>query len=173
MKSKILSLLFIFLLIGCEKDEFFTNSDQEIYFRVDAINFAWIFYHAGFMIDSSGYVRGYNLPKVWNWEDSLGYIAKSKMKENIGQLDTIITKINRDTLKKYINKIKKASRGPITDPVTQMFDAGTTRYSAYLFDSGSQKYKEVIIKQIGDQFIDNKSPEANQIYNWINRSRAR
>jgi len=172
MKAKIFILFFIIFLTGCKKeDDFLINPDQEIYFQVVGLNYAWIFRHAGWMIDSAGAVRGYNLPKVWNWVDSLGYITNSKMKENIEQLDTTFTKIERDTLEKYINKIYKASKGPITDPVTQMFDAGTARYTAYLYNSRTQKYKEVIIKQIGDQFIDNKSLEANQIYNWLIRSR--
>jgi len=172
MRTKFSRLLLLLFLVGCTKaNEFPPNTGQEIYFQMESINFAWVYYHAGNMIDSSGFVRGYNLPKNWNWPDSLGYIASSKMKENFGQLDTIFTKINRDTLEKYINKIYKASKGPITKPVTQMYDAGTTRFSAYLYDSNSKIYREVLIKQIGDVFIDNKSSEANQIYNWMTRGK--
>lgn len=161
-------MLMLLFLVRCTKtNEFPTNRGQEIYFKVESINFAWVYHHAGYMIDSSGFVRGYNLPKKWNWPDSIGYIASSKMKENIGQLDTIFTKINRDTLKKYINKIYEASRGPVMKPVTQMYDAGTTMFSAYLYDSNSEIYREVLIKQTGDEYIDNKSSEANQIYNWM------
>ena len=170
MRTKFCRFLLLLFLVGCTKaNEFPPNTGQEIYFEVESINFAWVYHHAGNMIDSSGFVRGYNLPKIWNWPDSSGYIAVSNMQENIGQLDTIFTTINRDTLEKYINKIYKASKGPITKPVTQMYDAGTNRFSAYLYDSNSKKYREVLIKQIGDQFIDNKSSEANQIYNWMTR----
>ena len=170
MKTRILSLSLILLSIGCTKENISPpNKGQEIYFQVEGLNYAWGFYHAGIMIDSSGYVRGYNLPAKWNWIDSLGYISNSQMKENIEQLDTTYSKIDRDTLQKYINLIYKASKGAITTPVTQMWDAGITSFTAYLYDSNSQKYKQVLIKQTGDQFIDNKSREANQIYNWLIR----
>ncbi len=170
MRTNFSHLLLLLFLVGCTKEnEFPSNTGQEIYFKVESINYAWVYHHAGNMIDSSGSVRGYNLPENWNWPDSLGYIANSKMKENIGQLDTIFTRIDRDTLEKYINKIYKASKGPITKPVSQMSDAGTTRFSAFLYDSNSKIYREVLIKQTGDVFIDNKSSEANQIYNWMIR----
>jgi hypothetical protein len=172
MKTKSFRLLLLLFLVGCTKaNEFSVNTGQEIYFQVESIDFAWVYYHSGIMIDLSGFVRGYNSPQNWNWPDSLGYIASNKMKENIEQLDTIFTKINRDTLGKYINKIYKASKGPLTKPVTQSYDAGITRFTAYLYDSDSKIYREVLIKQIGDQVIDNKSAEANQIYNWMVRSK--
>jgi len=172
MKTKLVPLLIILLIVGCTKqDYFYTNSNQEIYFQVERINSAWGFYHSGWMIDSAGQIRGYNQPEAWNWIDSHGYISGSKMKENIEQLDTTYTKINRDTLEKYISKIYFASKGELTDPVPQMADAGITVFSAFLYDSRSDKYKEVIIKQTGDQFIDNKSSSANQIYNWLIRSK--
>ena len=152
----------------CKKEnETLTTSNQEVFFQCDYINYAWVYQHSGWIIDSSGDVRGYNLPKVWNFVDSLGFISCINMKRNIEQLDTTFTKIDKDSLAKYVDKILDASKGIITDPKTVMFDAGSTLFSGFIYDSKSKQYKQVIIKQTGDQFIDNKSTEANEIYNWM------
>jgi hypothetical protein len=64
-------------------------------------------------------------------------------------------------------KVLNASNGIVTEPRSEMYDAGIAKYSAFVFDDKSEKYKQVMIKQTGDWFIDNKSPEANEIYNWM------
>jgi hypothetical protein len=174
MKIKIFILVLILFLSGCTKEGFKTlKPGQEIYFEVEGLNYAWGIYHAGILIDSLGMVRGYDHPGKWNFQDALGNISGSKMKENIEQTDTLITLIPKDTLYKYINKIYSASEGHLTDPVIKMVDAGVTRYSAYLYDLKTDKYSVILLKQTGDQFIDNQSQEANQIYNWLIRIKFR
>jgi hypothetical protein len=167
---KILSqfLLIILLLSGCTKDkDSLSVHNQEIFFQSDYINYAWGYQHSGWMIDSSGNVRGYNLPKDWTFADSNGIIDEIDMKKNIEQLDTLFSRIDKSILRKYIEKICDASKGDLTVPKSVMADAGSTIYSAFIFDQASKKYQQVILKQTGDLFIDNKSPEANEIYNWM------
>ena len=172
MKTKLFSLLIILILMGCEKEnEYIPNPDQEIFFQLEYINYAWSYQHSGWMIDSSGAVRGFKLPKTWTFIDSNGFISSIDMKKNIEQMDTVFTKIEKDSLSKYVSKILNASKGKITEPKTEMFDAGSSLFSAFIYDSKLKKYKQVIIKQTGDLFIDNLSIEANEIYNWMTNIR--
>lgn len=68
------------------------------------------------------------------------------MNENIQQLDSVSLTIENDILFKYFCMLKGASEGHLSDPVNRMFDADTTIYSGYLYDSIVKEYKHVLIK---------------------------
>lgn len=158
------------LLIGCEKkNEPASSLDQVVLFQSDYINYAWVYQHQGSLLDRSGNVRGYKLPKIWHFPDAEGYISVSDMNENIEQLDPPSFAIQNDTLKKYFDKLKIAANGILTIPVNVMADAGTWSYSGFIFDSKTRKYRQVLIRQEGDFYIENKSKEAKEIYNWFKR----
>jgi len=44
-----------------------------------------------------------------------------------------------------------------------MYDAGSATYSGFLYDSRKKRYKEILIRQTGDFYIENKSKEAGEI----------
>jgi hypothetical protein len=168
MKSKIIFVVLFALITGCEKRDYpLPDINQLILFQSEYINFAWVYVHSGILIDSSGNVRGYKLPKIWHFPDTAGYISLSDMNENIGQLDTSSFKIKKDTLLKYFNKLKNVAMSQMTKPVQVMADAGVHRYSGFLYDSKTKKYNEVLIRQSGDVYIENKSQDAKEIYNWM------
>lgn len=89
------------------------------------------------------------------------------MNNNIQKTDSIILKIDKATLLKYFEKLKEASNGIMSEPCQEMFDAGVTQFSGYLYQEDSRKFKQVIIRQIGDVAYENKSSEANEIYGWM------
>ena len=51
----------------------------------------------------------------------------------------------------------------------QMADFGEIRYSAFIYDEKMNRYKEVFIRLYGDMMSENNSPEAIEIYYWMNR----
>lgn len=168
MKSKLFLLSFIVLLTSCEKkNEQFPNANQQILFQVDYVNYAWGYSHNGIIIDSSGNVRYFKIPKNWHYSDTASYISESDMNENLEQLDTVFFTIEKNTVLKYFSMLTKASEGQLSKPYNRMFDAGETTYSGYLYDSNTNKYKHVLVKRYGDWSIDNNSPEAEDIYNWL------
>jgi hypothetical protein len=172
MKTKLLSLLFILILVACEKrNDYIPDPNQKIFFQLEYVNYAWGFQHSGWMIDNTGAVRGFNLPKAWTYIDSQGFISSIDMDKNIEQLDTAFTNIDNESLTKYVAKIYDASKGKITDPKSQMADAGGAVFSAFIYDSKLGMYKQVMLKQTGDVFIDNESIEANDIYSWMTNIR--
>jgi hypothetical protein len=168
MRKMMFSIIVILTMTCCKIENNATPVlNQVILFQAEYVNYAWIYQHNGWLIDSSGYVRSYNLPKDSVFVDSSGYISSINMSKNIQRLDSVIGKINKDTLLKYFIKLQYAEKGVITKPITESYDGGVTKFSGYIYDSNSKEYKQVLIKQIGDVFIDNKSIEANEIYNWM------
>lgn len=175
MKSN-LKTNFAFLLLitiisySCNND--IPNFKQKILFGVQYTNWAWGYQNKGFLIDSMGYVRAFDLSKTkqeWKNSDSSGYISKAEMETNLSYCDSVIYNLNVDSLSHYTGKIVAASKGTISKPVTQMADFGEIRYSAYIYDEKYGRYKEVLIKLYGDIMINNSSKEAEDIYGWLKR----
>jgi hypothetical protein len=168
MKVNILFLAFLFLITGCDKDDdILPDAKQTILFQCEYVNYARGYQHNGWVIDSAGNVRSYRMPEQWHFVDSLGLISSQDMKEDILQTDSILLKIDRDTLLKYVVKLEDASKEKLSEPRQEMFDAGITQFSGYLYQHDSKKFKQVIIRQVGDVAFENKSQEAGEIYNWM------
>ena len=167
MKTKILIISLFFTIIGCKEEYNSTKLNQEVLFKTEYVNYAWGYQHSVLMIDSTGKVWSYNLPKEWNFKDANGYISFEDMKENFNQLEMTSMTINKDTLQKYYSKLLRAAYGELSEPKTEMYDAGSTSFSGFIYHPKTKKYKEVLIRQIGDVYIENKSTEAMHIYNWL------
>jgi hypothetical protein len=171
MKMRNLIVLTILIVVtACEGEV--PVLKQKILFQRHYVNYAWFYTDNGYLVDSMGYVRSFDVAKKklkWNYPDSLGYISKEAMDQNLSYCDSIIHRVGADSLSHYVDKIWGASRGMISKPDMQMADFGEIRYSAYIFDEKKQRYKEVLIKLYGDIMSNNSSPEAQEIYGWMNR----
>ncbi len=167
MKLQNLLFMLILTITGCKKDNQLAVLNQEIVFQSEYINYAWVYVHEGFVIDSSGNIRTYKLPKIWHFADTNGYISAADMLENIQQLNPPSSKVNKDTLLQNYNKLILAASGVLTEPKVEMFDAGGTVTSGFIYDSKLKKYKQILIRQTGDVYIENQSPYAKEIYDWI------
>jgi len=170
MKVKFLLSILLFGLISCEKEA--PTIVQHILFEKHHTNYALGYQNNGYLIDSMGNVRTFNLSKdtiKWNETDKDGYISVAKMNENLAHCKTISGFIQQDTLNYYSNKIWDASYGKITEPVNLIADAGITTYSAFVFEKKSNRYQKIIIKTCGDWMIDNSAPESESIYQWMQK----
>lgn len=159
-------------LLSCEnKDnsiiETFPKPNQLVLFQVEQTNYAWGYSHNGILIDSSGNAGYFNFPKNWHPIDSSGYISESEMNDNLSKIDSFYITLDKTNLLKNFNLVQYAAEGEITKPFMTGADMGETIYSAFSYDLVSRKYKHVLINQSGDWSVINKSPEANQIFNWL------
>ena len=164
MRNTLLILLCIFLFNACEKIK---DIDQQVLFQIEYSNAAWGIQHTIRLIDSSGVFTTYDLPAKWNHPDAEGYLSLSAMFENISQPGQFGCNVDKGNLKKYFNLIDEAKKGKLTNPESRMFDAGIVVYSAFLYDSKKEMYLQVILRQEGDVYIENKSDAAEEIYNWL------
>jgi hypothetical protein len=170
MKSIIFLILSILLMTDCERNSIsYPDPDQFVLFQAEYVNSAWGFSHNGFIIDSSGSVRRFNLPENWHVADADGYISIADMNENIRQLGNVSLIIDKDLLLQYFSKLKGASEGILSKPVNTMFDFGEITYSGYLFEPDNERYRQVLIRKDGDWTTENKSDEAEEIYIWMKR----
>jgi len=170
MKTKELIFFILFSFASCSNE--IPNFKQHILFEKHYSNWAWSYQNNGFLIDSLGNVHAFDLSKKtlkWNYPDSLGYISKDKMDKNLSYCDSIISKLNSDSLSLYVGKIWGASKGKITQSDIYMADFGEIRYSAYILDEKNNRYKEVLVRLYGDITKDNSSKEAGEIYGWMTR----
>jgi hypothetical protein len=170
MKRQLLALFLLTILSSCKKEHnSIPDIDQKVLFQREYINYAWSYQLNGWLIDSSGNVRSYNLPETWHFTDSEGFIYPDTMNSNLQQTEGTVCKVDKDTLLKYFAMLTQAAKGELTSPLMVTADAGSTIYSGFLYDSVSGKYRQIFIKEIGDIFVENKSKEANEIYNWMIR----
>jgi len=166
MKRNLTILFLILLLTGCEK---ITEHDRTVLFEIQYINWAWGYQHSGSIIDAAGNVREFNLPSTWNFPDSEGYISEAGMEENLEQLGEKSCTVSKVEMEKYSDKLIHAQAGKLTTPEHQMCDFGSVSYSGYIYEPGNHRYRYVLIRQTGDFYVENKSSEASDIFEWLTR----
>ena len=168
MKHIILLLPLFVLLTACEK-EFYNISDidQDVLLKIEYNNMAWGIQHRISLIEKTGSVRIYNLPESWNYPDTDGYITLSELNENLDRESEPACTLDTDDILKYFNKLYKVDPEDLTKPLNTANDAGITRFSGYILDNKSNKYREVLLWQTGDYTIENRSREAKQIFEWL------
>ncbi|WP_167619132.1 hypothetical protein [Maribellus sediminis] len=166
----IIMTMMVLFLISCNKE----NDDignlpnnQRIYFQYDYINSAWGYQHSGWLVDSSGNVFCYNNPENWIDLDSLGYISSLEMDNNIMEIDSLCYTIDKNELNNKLSLIYEASKGVISEPIHEMYDAGGAEFSGYLYNAETKMYKQVLLKLTGDYRIDNSSPESFELHEWL------
>jgi hypothetical protein len=165
--------LFIFtilLLTGCDhvpSDNPRYAIRQKVLFQFEYVNYAWGYQHHGWLIDSSGELHGYNHPNNWTFPDSSGTISAADMEQNLQNTDRVCYQLEADELKAMFSLLPVAAKGPISDPVPEMYDAGSAVYAGYIFDQSINRYKRILLQQTGDIRIDNQSQQAQALYEWL------
>ena len=144
-----------------------TENDRTAIFEIQYINYAWGYQHSGSIIDATGVVREFNLPAEWNFPDSEGYISEADMEENLAQLGEKSCAVSKTEMLKNSDKLIHAQEGKLTTPEHQMCDFGSLSYVGYIYEPGHNRYRYVLIRQTGDFYVENKSREASDIYDWL------
>jgi hypothetical protein len=161
------SLIIFFLLMFLTGCEIINDLHPTAMFEVQYINYAWGYQHSGLIIDASGEVREFDLPSVWNYPDSAGYISEADMEENLAQLGEKLCTVSKRDLSNNSDKLANAQKGKLTVPEHQMCDFGSLSYSGYIYEPGKNRYKYVLIRKTGDFYVENVSRDASEIYDWL------
>ena len=153
------------MLPGCEKLAYdLTDLDQVVLFQKEFVNSAWGYHHNGFFIDTTGAVRVYDLPDSWNFPDSRGYISRDELHENLQMASVSECTVDKNELLLYYNLLFKAQTGTLSEPEQRMFDAGIVLYTGYIYDERRARYRQVLLRQEGDWYLENRSRDAKRIY---------
>lgn len=164
MTATLMLSLTLLILTGCEE---FLTDDNKAVFVCQYINHAWGYQNSGYLIDTEGNVRVYNLPEDWNYPDSEGYISAEQMEENMRQLGEVECIISGYDMTYFTNRLQAARQGKISEAEHRMCDAGGTSYGGFLFDPDNNRYKYVFIRLTGDFYKENLSRAADEIYEWM------
>jgi hypothetical protein len=164
-------LSLMLLSFQCEDELDDPIASQDIVFAKIYVNHAWGDSLDGWFIDNAGYVKGFSNqrnPEI-DWKEMLdgGFISKSDLLYNYSQCDTLYTQIPLAELFEYYEKIDAASKGSLTEGANQGADMGQISYYCLRYDPLKAQYRFILLNSYGDWKIENTSPEANKIYNWL------
>ena len=157
----------LFLLMQTQGCEEYPYDPQEVIFESHYINHAWGYQNSGFIIDSEGNLRTFNLPEEWNHPDSEGYISREAMEQNLACLGEATCTVSRYDMNYYAEKLFRARDGKITDPEHTAYDAGVRTFGGYLYEPLKNRYRYVFIYQWGDFTRENTAREAEMIREWM------
>lgn len=156
----------VMLLPGCSDEEFPVPDDQEVFFEVNYVNYAWGFQNNGFLIDKMGRVRTFDKPKDWKFAEP-GPLTTAEMDERLAKTTVAKYTVPANELAQYIKKMKRVSDKDFTELSNRGADMGARGYYVYRYDSGSKMYHAVLLQSVGDNEIYNKDSDAKEIAEWL------
>jgi len=174
MRYQIITLFALFiagLFVSCEKNETVIPSSQKILFEYYYVNYAWGYSHYGFFIDNEGRILdysqqgGYN-DNDWNFPDDQGSISEQALMENLQKTTIRDTSIDKETLKKYSDRIYLVKDDDYTE-YQNMYDYGSLACVCYQYDENTKIYKRILLSEDGDWVRINKNKYAAQISDWL------
>lgn len=165
----ILLAVIIFTGKGCEEMLHANEQlpDQEYFFLYEYINFAWGYQHNGWLMDSAGTARYFEVPEKWMVPSTDAAIEIPGIENYVSRADSVITKVDRSVLIRKAQLIDAAAKGKFTDPENVMADAGSWSYYALQYDRDSETCERILLKQDGDWEIENLSEAAMELYDWM------
>jgi hypothetical protein len=143
------------------------SQDQPVLFQYRYVNHAWGYQDNGWLIDSSGNVKYFEFPSDFRTPDSTGYLTREDLEHNLAETDSLITTIDRDKLDSHVALIQEAAAGEIGERQHRAYDAGTSTLACYVYDSGQDAFRYVLLGMSGDWEQLNQSEEAADLVEWL------
>jgi hypothetical protein len=169
--SKIIILLAFFVSTSCVKEpEILPASiptDQEVFFEVNYINYAWGEQASSFFINKLGEIKSFKGKIKWNNEASKGQLSELQMKENLDLAKISKKTITISDLSKYSLLIPKITSSNFTKRKAVGADMGGYSYYAYVYNSNEKVYKAIKLAEAGDWESYNEDPNAKIIFDWL------
>jgi hypothetical protein len=170
MKNLVLSIVLITLFTSClETEELKSGEITNLIFQSEYVNYAWGYNHNGWMMDRSGIVKRFQKTAAWVFPDSTGFISEADMQKNIAACDSVIAEVGTSEFKLYADKALTCVNGTMTKPENKMADAGEHIWAFYIYDSGKNGYKRIILDMTGDWSQENLAPNSKGIVDWMKK----
>ena len=167
MKSLMFFILILFIPAVTSAMSSKPDIEQEFLFEYSHINHAWGFKMSGMYIDKNGNVYSYDHSHS-PWKPSGDtLLTENDLLEKYAHKKELLTSIDTSVLNKMYKLINSAGDGKILRSQKKCFDMGSGTYTAYLFDSKTGQYKQVLLYQFGDRPQKNVSDEAKVLYEWL------
>jgi len=170
MKNFLLALVLLTSLSGClHPDDIWAvdNNNGYLIFQSEYTNYAWGYSHGGWMLDNTGQVKRFQKSAKWVFPDSLGYVSATDMQKNLAACDSVLAQISSKDFALYAEKANGCANGPMSKATMTMADAGERIYAIYVYESGHNRYKRVILDMTGDWSQENLAPNAAAVVDWM------
>jgi hypothetical protein len=151
-----------------------------ILFQQNFENYAWSDSHFGFFIDGDGNIRGYTMfPGYHQWDPMIRvtgdeyslnndtYFTKSDLEFNYYLTDTLLGKVDLDTLNLMKNMISGILSSLLTQGHGGCNDSGINSYFAYYYSADNQEYQRIVLERFGDVCYTITNDDAQKISNWL------
>ncbi len=165
--SLLISAFLITTFCSCDR-EYIDVNNQSIYFEYSHINNAWGFSYRHWIIDAAGNVR------VNSKGDSIIWIDPKYLNDYTLMFDSIIYKIDKVQLKKYVNLIPEAALGEVRKKKNHMRDAGRFEFNCFAGNRNNyikrqdKGYKTVLLSSSWDGgSATNIDSSAIKIDGWL------
>jgi len=136
-------------------------------FEVEYVNFAWVPTWKGFAIDSTGAIHSYDLEgKPWEPQDP-DYVTRAELASKYTANPRPAGVVDPAKFRAMQDRAGHAAAGPLSEPQSRCADAGTTTYSAWIYDPGQDAYRRVLLWREGDIARVNQSTDATAITDWL------
>lgn len=160
---------------SCEKNTASTSEDleQQIFFELEYINFAWGAQLNGCYMDGSGNVFCYDYSNLapnqsfWQPNDS-GLYTLEELTQKYQPAKTLLRKVPISKLTEKARLIAGASEGQFSPIHAVGADFGKQSLLCYVYNPDTERYRRILITVRGDFEYDNLSPEAEELRIWLN-----
>ena len=148
------------------------EANPRILFGYHQTNFAWGAIHRGWFVDGQGNVKRYNLTvterSAWREPDEAGYLDKLALEFDYGLATKTVAVVPEAELKEKIALTAAlGTPGEVSQPINVAYDAGNVEIVCYLWDSGRQQYRQVLLLRSGDYHQTNHNPKAQELVDWL------
>jgi hypothetical protein len=164
--------LFVLLVHSCSDKTAPPQAQQQIYYEVESVNYAYGYQHHGYYIDQRGGVHSYSFAgtgEMWRDSASRSFSEQTLMKK-FSHHDSLLVMADRDSVLWSYDLLKEAMTGTTTDTIKAGADRGSVSYNVYVFDPGVGMYQRVTLREEGDWSFHNQSPGAIQLVEWLKKT---
>ncbi len=169
--SILIFLSFLLLAFECSKDDNDPMLKQDVLFVRMYENHAWGDQYEGWLIDNSGFIRGFSAERnpEMEWLDLSGgsFITENIVLEQYYHTDTTFMNLPLSDLVKYYQMIPAASRGILKEAVPNGADMGQMSYYGLILDEENSRYRFILLESYGDFIINNTAEESQKLAGWM------
>jgi hypothetical protein len=144
------------------------SNTPKIFCERSYTNFAWGYQHRGVYVDPQGNVYSYAYAAGDKpWSPRTDSPAEQELEEKYSHGRKFVKKIAPQELVNKYRLVELASTGQYSKRVQQGADRGAYVSRCYVFDTATDRYKEVELKVEGDWSYENLAPSAKQLTTWL------
>jgi len=140
---------------------------QDYLFDISYVNYAWGYRMNGYVIDREGNVSSYDHSDAEWLPSSDQYYTQAELDEKFSQNLTLIGTVELTILLDRFARLSVAEEGPLSPGVNVCYDAGTSTYMGYRYDSDTQHYIPIVLYMAGDTARKNFNDQAKYLFDWL------